>query len=448
MAAHLHLDAVGGVAGDMLVAALLDLFGEPEQTLEAIVPMVRSAGLHDDVTLALLTHSDDVFAGRRFVVVDPREQAALKRGPGRFVFSSSSASSAGHVHVPLARILANIEASALTAGAKARAIDIFSRIGAAEGSVHGVPFADVALHEVGSQDSIADVVTAAILLDRLVGTHGGLVASVSSLPLGSGRVQTAHGELPVPAPATLALLVGFATHDDGRPGERVTPTGAGLVAHLCAGQSMRRPPGIIQRVGIGFGTRTFVGLSNIVRATLSLPAAVATTSGPRSATAPSWTTRTLAQLGCDIDDMTAEELAHAAAALRDVDGVLDVHLVPVIMKKGRPGTTMVVVCDESARDAAAAALFSSTTTLGLRCTLVERLELARTEARVGAVRVKTAQRPTGATHKADHDDVAGDTLAARRAARAQAESDVAGRRGAAGDTAEDTAGDAAGDTNG
>jgi uncharacterized protein (TIGR00299 family) protein len=423
MAAHLHLDALGGVAGDMFAAAVFDL--DPalvDGAAAGLVPLLRSAGLAGDVRIDLVDHDDGVFRGRRFLVGDPRERAAArKKGPGTFVFSQAAAAHAGHEHVPLSGILARIAGSDLSPGAKARATDIFTRIGVAEGAVHGLPIEDVALHEVGSQDSIADVVTAAVLLDRLDVKYGGLTGSVSSLPLGSGRVQTAHGELPVPAPATLKLLVGFLTHDDGRPGERVTPTGAAIVAHLCGGAPGKRPPGVIAGVGVGFGTRTFVGLSNILRATLT----VTFNDSANVETATSvWTTRPLLQLDCELDDMSAEELAWAADHLRDVDGVRDVLLAPVVMKKGRPATALQVLCDEGAKDAVAAAIFAATTTLGLRCARVDRFELHRSEETTAGVRVKTAQRPGGPTAKADHDDIAGDALAARRAARARAEAAV------------------------
>ena len=426
MAAHLHLDALGGAAGDMFAAAVLDLDATLlDDATDGLVPLLRSAGLAADVHIGLVDHDDGVFRGRRFLVGDPREKAARKKGPGSFVFSQAAAAHAGHDHVPLSGILARIAGSDLSPGAKARATDIFTRIGVAEGAVHGLPLEDVALHEVGSQDSIADVVTAAVLLDRLDVKYGGLTGSVSSLPLGSGRVQTAHGELPVPAPATLNLMVGFATHDDGRPGERVTPTGAAIIAHLCGGAPGKRPPGIIAGAGVGFGTRTFVGLSNILRATLSV------TSGDSTSAELStllWSTRPLLQLSCELDDMSAEELAHAADTLRDVAGVRDVLLAPVFMMKGRLATALQVLCDEAACEAVANAVFSATTTLGVRCVRIERFELHRSEEVIGGLRVKSAQRPGGSTQKADHDDVVGDSLAARRAARARAESAAATAR--------------------
>ena len=414
MAAHLHLDPTGGIAGDMFAAALLDL--DPSLG-EGLVGLLRSAGLKDDVTVDVVDHKDSTFRGRRFVVVDPRERTPDGRRrplPGAFVMRAGT--HAGHDHVAHKQIAAKIVDSALSDAAKARALDIFHRLAVAEAGVHSMAVDDVEFHEVGAQDSIADVVTAAVLLARLDERHGPLTFSVASLPLGSGRVQTAHGELPVPAPATLALLHGHVVHDDGRPGERVTPTGAAIVAHLVA-PGARRPGGVVRGSGVGFGTRTFSGLSNILRATL-------TTSMTSSPDAP-WQRGRIAELACEIDDMTAEELALAADELRAMAGVVDVCLLAVQMKKGRPATSVRVLCAEERVDDVARLAFATTTTLGLRVGVVERFELPRTLVERDGVRVKRAARPGGATVKADVDDVGGVTLAERRASRARHERAVA-----------------------
>jgi len=418
--AHLHLDAVGGAAGDMFAAALVDL--DPD-LMVGLVPLLRSAGLADDVSIGAVDHHDEVFRGRRFIVDDPRERAQ-RRGPGSFVFQRQHAQHAGHAHVPFKGILASIDGSALTDGAKARATDIFTRLAVAEGGVHGLPLDDVAFHEVGSQDSVADIVTAAIFLDRLETRHGPLTASVSSLPLGSGRVMTAHGELPVPAPATLALMQGLVAHDDGRPGERVTPTGAAIVKHLVGDGTPRRPAGILDGVGIGFGTRTFVGLSNILRVSLSVavPAPDETTGPPHR---PPWHQRRVVMLSCDIDDMSAEELGHAADRLRAEAGVVDVTMAPVFMKKGRPGTRLEVLCAPATSEPVAAALFNHTSTLGVRVAEMDRFEVTRhDEVSPAGIRRKRARRPGDHnTVKVEHDAVVGDTLQARRTHRQQAEDD-------------------------
>jgi uncharacterized protein (TIGR00299 family) protein len=407
MAAHLHLDPTGGIAGDMFAAALLDL--DPSLG-EGLVGLLRSAGLKDDVTVDLVDHKDSTFRGRRFVVVDPRERTPDgKRRPLPGAFVLRAGAHAGHDHVAHKQIAAAIRDSALSTTAKDRALDIFHRLAVAEAGVHGMAVDDVEFHEVGAQDSIADIVTAAVVLARLDERHGPLTFSVASLPLGSGRVQTAHGELPVPAPATLALLQGHLVHDDGRPGERVTPTGAAIVAHLVR-PGARRASGVVAGSGVGFGTKTFAGLSNILRATLTTTATV-------DAGAP-WQRGRIAELACEIDDMTGEELAVAADVVRACAGVVDVALLPVQMKKGRPATSLRVLCADDRVDDVARVVFSSTTTLGLRVGVVARLELPRSLVERDGVRVKRATRPGGATAKADVDDVVGATLAERRARRA------------------------------
>ncbi len=423
MAAHLHIDALGGVAGDMFAAALFDLgpAGAGVCDVSAVVPLARSAGLADDVVVEVVEHSDGTFRGRRFLVRDPREKRPYKKHA--FILRAGHHE---HPHVPVKDILRKVDHSALSDGAKARARDVFLRLAVAEGAVHGLPVDDVALHEVGAQDSICDVVTAAVLLDMLDQKYGGLTASVSSLPTGSGRVQTAHGELPVPAPATLSLLEGLLVHDDGRPGERVTPTGAAIVRHLLGDSPRaRRRSGVVQGAGVGFGTRTFDGLSNIVRVTLQTAAhddissALADEHRDNSSTraqrvAVNYERDVVAQLACDIDDMTGEELGHAAAVLRDVAGVKDVTLTPVFMKKGRPGTSLSVLCDASTSDDVMRAMFLHTSTLGVRTMTIERVTLPREHA--GAI--KRATRPDGTvTHKVEHDALPQGTLHERRRGR-------------------------------
>lgn len=397
---HLHLDPLGGVAGDMFAAALSDV---DNSLADGLVPLLRSAGLRDDVTAAFVDHRDEVFVGRRFVVVDPREKNLAV--PGRFVMQTPAHA---HNHTPFQDILRDLEKSALTPGAKSRAKDIYTRLAQAEASVHGMSLDEVAFHEVGAQDSVADIVTAAVMLDRLEEKHGPLTTSIASLPLGSGRVRTAHGELPVPAPATLVLLRGLVTHDDQRLGERVTPTGAAIVQHL---QPQQRKAGVVVTDGKGFGTKVFAGLSNILRITLSQP--VSSTQAPSP-----WSERAMLVLSAEIDDMTAEEFAVAADVVRGVAGVVDVCFVPVTMKKARPATQLQVIVHVEHRDAAVAAVFAQTTTLGVRVAEVIRCELERSLVTVDdGARAKTAVRPGGATTKVDVDDIRGATLAERRRRR-------------------------------
>ena len=204
---HYHLDAVGGIAGDMFVAALLDL--HPELAPVAIAA-VRAAGLGESVGLTHQAHADGVLTGSRFVVDGPPvdEEWGHDQAQGhRHAHEHGQA----HAHVHWAALRRRLEASALDAAVAERAIDIFGHLASAEARVHGKPVEDVAFHEVGAWDSIADIVAASALLAALGTTSW----SIGPIPLGSGRVRTAHGLLPVPAPATVLLLEGLACFDDG-----------------------------------------------------------------------------------------------------------------------------------------------------------------------------------------------------------------------------------------
>ena len=205
MALHLHLDPLGGVAGDMFLAALLDAWPEhAEGTFEAM----RAAGLPDDWRAELVPYQDGVLAGRRVVIEGPAEG---RHGPGTF-----------------RAIRASLAEAPLPAPVRARATSIFTLLAEAEAKVHGVAPDEVHFHELADWDSIADVVGSAWLLEALAPAS----VSCAPLPIGRGRIATAHGALPVPAPATALLLEGLPMVDDGVPGERVTPTGAAILRHL------------------------------------------------------------------------------------------------------------------------------------------------------------------------------------------------------------------------
>ena len=295
---------------------------------------------------------------------------------------------------------------------RAHALGIFGHLADAEARVHGIAVEAVAFHEVGAADSIADIVAAAHLIAAL-GTRSW---SVSALPLGSGRVRTQHGPLPVPAPATTLLLAGFATLDDGIPGERVTPTGAAILRHLCGDDPGRgRPRGILGRTGIGFGTKVLPGLSNCLRALVLEENA-----------APGPGRRDLAVIAFEVDDQSGEDLATGLDRLRAEPGIVDVVQMPVIGKKGRMMARIQVLVRPESLEAAIAACFRETTTIGLRYHPVEGAVLARAARTVEhdglSVRVKIVARPGGRTAKAEADDARGRAgHAARAALRREAE---------------------------
>jgi uncharacterized protein (TIGR00299 family) protein len=371
---HLHLDPVGGIAGDMFVAALLDAW--PDHA-EAVIGAVRAVGLGDEIQVEHRPHRDEVLVGSRFSVT--RSERAADH----------------HEHVHWRDLRGRLRAAPLEAGVSARVLDIFSHLAEAEAGVHGVPVDDATFHEVGAWDSIADIVAAAFLIEAIdVGYW-----SIGALPLGGGRVRCAHGDLPVPAPATLRLLEGFAFHDDGRMGERVTPTGAAILKHLKPSSGASPAQGRLLRTGHGFGTRRLDGISNVLRA-------IAFEGPPDQAELPA--ADSVAVLSFEIDDQTPEDLAIGLDRLRANDAVLDIVQTPVFGKKGRLSTSLRLLVLPDVVDAVIEACFAETTTLGLRWHVEHRAVLQRSMARSDdGIAVKLAGRPGGrVTAKAESDDIA------------------------------------------
>ena len=368
-----HLDPVGGTAGDMFAAALLD--AHPDLA-DGLLTTIDALGLPPSLTIAIAPHRDTALAGTRFKVSGPADE--------------------DHGHVRLADVSERLEAARIAPAVRTRALAIFTLLAEAEGAVHGTNPAEVTFHEVGAWDSIVDIVAAAYLIEAL----GPARWSCGAIPLGSGRVRCAHGLLPVPAPAVVHLLRGLATHDDGIAGERVTPTGAAILKHLAPDQAPARESETLVGVGTGFGSRALPDLSNVLRVLEFAPVA------------PAALQEAVAMLRFEIDDQTPEDLALGLDRLRARPGILDVVQWPVYGKKGRMLAAVQVLAEAAALDAALAAVFDETTTLGVRWSHVSRSTLARDTAHhcdaLGTVRVKRARRPAGTvTAKAELDDLAG-----------------------------------------
>ena len=371
---HIHLDPLGGIAGDMFVAALLDVRPElADDTIRA----VRGAGLGDHVRLEHSVYNDDVLTGSRFVVTC--------RIPD--VGSSDS-----HDHVHWCHLRHQLGEAALSPGVRDRAIAIFSSLAEAEAGIHGVSTENATFHEVGAWDSIADIVAAAFLIE----TIGAESWSTGSLPLGYGVVRCAHGDLPLPAPATMRLLEGFVFHDDGRPGERVTPTGAAILKNLQPKSGPDRTPRRLSSTGYGFGLRRLEGMSNVLRASVYEPTSIG--SGPDDH---------VGVISFEIDDQTAEDLAIGVEHLRDRDDVLDILQMPAFGKKGRVVTALRLLVRADAVEQVIEACFQETTTLGIRWSIENRAILDRHMTRTDSgARVKLATRPDGRlTAKAESDDL-------------------------------------------
>ena len=378
---QLYFDPLGGIAGDMVVAALLDL--KPD-LLGGLLAALARCPLLEGVSAELRPHNDGMLSGRRFVV------ARHGRHDGDH---SHAHHDHQHGHIAWAAIRDALERSSLDPAVIRHAVAIFTLLAEAEARVHGVAPENVHFHEVGAWDSIADIVAAAWMVDAL----GVTVSSTAPLPLGSGRVATAHGPLPVPAPATALLLEGFATIDDAIPGERVTPTGAAILRHLCR-QPATRNPRTLMGSGYGFGARRLPNISNCLR----VLAFAEITQGAG--------TGRVAVLEFEIDDQTGEDLAIGIDRLREREGVLDVVQASVFGKKGRIMTHVRILARPDVLDAVVSAAFDETTTIGIRHRTVERSELRRVQTEVEVdgrrVRLKSAERPAGPTCKAEAADIA------------------------------------------
>ncbi|KTS20435.1 hypothetical protein NS228_27870 [Methylobacterium indicum] len=420
---QIHLDAVGGVAGDMVAAALLDAFPEHEAGVRESVARASRGR----TTCALLAHGDGVLQGRRFAVTGPEGEAPDRPAddhghhrhdhqhhdhPHHHDHHGHHHHGGHHAHRHWSAIRSDLEASGLPPAVLAHALAIFGHLAEAEARVHGIPVEAVAFHEVGAWDSIADIVAAAHLIDAIGATRW----SVSALPLGSGRVRTQHGPLPVPAPATALLLEGFLTLDDGVPGERVTPTGAAILRHLCGGAPRTSGPRRLLRSGLGFGTKVLPGLSNVLRVLAFEEQGETGSPGHRE----------LGIIEFEVDDQSAEDLAMGLDRLRAHPKIFDVVQMPVFGKKGRMMTHVRALARADAIEEAIEACFRETTTIGLRHHTVSGAALTRrldtVEVAGQAVRVKSVARPGGRTAKAESDDaLATEGHAARQALRREAE---------------------------
>lgn len=431
---QIHFDALGGVAGDMVVAALLDAFPEHEAGVaRSVRAALRDASPEaaDGTTCILAAHSDGILTGRRFKVTrDGRaaEENGRHRHDHGHAHDHSHAHDHGHHHDhahdhghghrhhghrPWAAIRDGLRRTDLASDVAAHALAIFGHLAEAEARVHGIAVDEVAFHEVGAWDSIADIVAAAHLAAALKPSAW----TVSALPLGGGRVRTQHGPLPVPAPATALLLDGFTMVDDGIPGERVTPTGAAILRHLCHGASRPSGPRVLRGTGTGFGTRILPGISNCLRV-------LAFEEGERAPLREG--RREVGVVEFEVDDQTAEDLAQGLDRLRSHADILDVVQMPALGKKGRMTTHVRVLARAAGVEAAIEACFRETTTIGLRYRIEAGIALPRESLTVEAdgreVRVKTVDRPGGRTAKAEADDaLAGEDHAARARLRRTAE---------------------------
>jgi uncharacterized protein (TIGR00299 family) protein len=383
----------------MFVAAMLDAWPE---LLEPLQQLLARLALPAAVAVEHRPHHDGVLVGSRFVVtVGGQEEQAVQHTHNGHTHSHAE-------HVPYEVVRRRLRDPGLPEAVRRRAQAIFELLAEAEGRVHGKPIEEVEFHEVGAWDALVDIVSAAFVVEAC----GATSFSTSPLPLGSGLVRTAHGWLPVPAPATALLMEGMAVRTDDIPGERVTPTGAAILRHL---RPVTVPDGLsVGRVGYGFGRKKLRELPNTLRVT-------ELTSGG------ALQRDQVGQVSFHVDDQTPEDLAVGLERLRARSDVLELLQRPAFGKKGRMVVEIEVWTQPQAALAVAEAALRETTTLGVRIGTVERVTLPRSQHTSSeGVRVKLARRPGGAcTAKAEMDDLAQAGSAGERATvRKRAEDEI------------------------
>lgn len=405
----LYLDQVGGVSGDMFLAALVDL-GVDVSALQAAVrtlglpdvrlvvkPVTRAGldALHLTVTWGRASeHAAASTEGDRpaheslrphhpphSLGADPGIVAspdATRRHESSAAHDHEQHHAHAHAHRGYSEIVGLIRESDLSPGVKERAQRVFHRLATAEAAVHGIPLEDVHFHEVGAVDSIVDIVGVCWGLENL----GVERLYSSAFVFGHGAVGMAHGRWPVPAPATLRLTEGFPVEMVPVQGETVTPTGAALVTALAVGIGGR--VGLtLERTGTGAGSRDSSERPNVLRALLG------TAEEPREI---------IEVLETTVDDLSPQRLARLAALLLGA-GALDVWTTPVVMKKGRSGHLLTVLSSPELGPSLEDLVFRESTTLGIRRRREDRRVLARSfgcaDTPWGSVSVKVAELPGG-----------------------------------------------------
>lgn len=364
----LYIECAMGAAGDMLAAALLELLPDRAAFLEKM----NGLGI-PGVTVSAEKGVKCGVAGTHFSV----RVAGVEEGHHH-----------DHVHGSMESIEEIVNRLPIPSMVKLDVLAVYNLIAEAESRVHGVSVQQIHFHEVGTMDAVADI-TAVCLLMREIRPDQVIVSPIS---VGSGTVRCAHGILPVPAPATALLLEGMPIQAGNVQGELCTPTGAALLKYF-ADDFGSLPVMRVQKTGYGMGKKDF-SQANCLRVMLG---------------ETSDQTDAIAELKCNIDDMTGEEIGFAMEQLLS-GGALDVFTTPIGMKKNRPGVLLSVLCRAGDREKMARLIFRHTTTLGIRESLQNRYTLERrTEilsTPYGAVRQKISSGYGVQRQKAEYEDIA------------------------------------------
>lgn len=365
-----------GAAGDMLLAALSELTGSPDE----VISQLNALSLPGVIVARQSVISCGIRGTQIRVFIDGHEEGGVAHG--------------SHTHgQSFSEIDALLDGLVVSAQVKTDAKQIYRLIADAESKAHGRPVAQVHFHEVGMMDAIVDIVGCCLALEQIAPD----CITCSRISVGGGTVQTAHGLLSVPAPATTALLSGLPIIGGPVEAELTTPTGAAILRYFV--QKFGFMPAMqIVNTSYGMGTKQF-DRPNCVRAFI----------GKQEINHLETAQNQIVELCCNLDDMTGEAIAFAMETILSA-GALDVFCTPIFMKKGRPAQMLTVLCRIIDTDAMAQVLFLHTTTLGVRKMVCNRYVLNRSEqiveTKYGSIRIKTAIGKDIQKNKPEYEDVA------------------------------------------
>ena len=389
----IYLDCSMGAAGDMLMAALLELLPEKDTFLQKM----QSLGLPGLEISAEPTVKCGITGTHMRVLIHGEEEGhPHEHAVEAHAHSHADAPEAAHAHVhvhphhhtDLDELTHRISHLNVSEAVRSNILAVYQSIADAESRVHGVPVEQIHFHEVGSLDALADVTGVCLLMDLLAPEQ----VLASPVHVGSGQVRCAHGILPVPAPATALLLEGIPIYGGSIRGELCTPTGAALLRRFVT-RFGPLPPMRVEKTGYGMGTKDFEA-ANCVRAML----------GQTEESAGH-----ILELACNLDDMTPEAVGFAMEQLFAA-GALDVYTTPIGMKKNRPGVLLTCMCREDDREAMLRTIFRHTSTLGVRVSVCDRYTLSRRQYAVqtpdGEIRVKESSGWGVLRRKAEFEDLA------------------------------------------
>lgn len=392
---ELYIECNMGIAGDMLMSALSELISDPEDFVKRLngagIPKVKA--IREEAVKCGIrgTHI-------RVLIGGEEEEEALHshhehhHDEHNHYSKHSHDEHYHHHHSSLSHIYGLIDSLNVSRQVKENAKTVYKIIAEGEGYVHGREITDIHFHEVGTADAVADIVGCCMLMEEI----GAEKITASAVRTGFGQVSCAHGILPVPAPATAHILRGIPQYSGDIEGEMCTPTGAALLKHFSEGFG-ERPLMRVEKTGYGMGNRDFPA-ANCVRAFL----------GESQAEKSAYKTDSVWELVCNLDDMTGEDLAFACERIFEA-GALDVCTIPCGMKKSRQGIILLCICKEEQKEAAAAAIFKHTSTIGLRVKPCERYILDRREEIIKTereeARVKISEGKNIKKIKAEFDDL-------------------------------------------